>query len=122
VANAAPGSPESAHIAGSRAVEAATLAGNRHVQFMEWVEHGYGIVQLDKEKALFEFWWQDKLLPSAQSVDVLGYQMVSWAKSGGTANDVPKFANQIDFAKSRIHYLVFGYNSMGSKWCGSSSV
>jgi alkaline phosphatase D len=96
VANAAPGSPESAHIAGSRAVEAATLAGNRHVQFMEWVEHGYGIVQLDKEKALFEFWWQDKRLPSAQSVDVLGYKMVSWSKSGGTANGVPKFANQID--------------------------
>ena len=63
---------------------------------MEWVEHGYGVVQLDKDKALFEFWWQDKRLPSAQSVDVLGYKMVSWSKSGGTANGMPKFANQID--------------------------
>lgn len=94
IANAAAGSPPDLHVAGSRAVEQATLLGNRHVQFMEWVEHGYGIVHLDADKAIFECWWQDKLTPD--SPDVLGAQLVSWAAEAATAAPIPRFLNQID--------------------------
>ena len=86
--------PEEAQIAGSRAVETATLAGNRHVQFMEWVEHGYGIVDLNKDRAIFEFWWQDKYTKG--SPDVLGMQMVTWAKDDTSNPAMPKFVNQIN--------------------------
>ncbi|HEX4878236.1 MAG TPA: alkaline phosphatase D family protein [Limnobacter sp.] len=94
IANALPGSPFAMHVAGSRAVEAATMLGNRHVQFMEWVEHGYGIVQLDKDKAIFECWWQNKLQENAP--DVLGIQMVSFAASEPMRLPTPRFKNQVD--------------------------
>lgn len=94
VANALPGSPFPLHVAASRAIELATLTGNRHVQFMEWVEHGYGIVQLDTEKAVFECWWQNKL--QGDSPDVLGMQLVSFATEDPARLPVPRFRNQVD--------------------------
>jgi alkaline phosphatase D len=94
VANALPGSPFAVHVAASRAIEAATMLGNKHVQFMEWVEHGYGIVQLEQDKAVFECWWQNKLLDNAP--DVLGVQMVSFANDEPTRLPTPRFKNQVD--------------------------
>lgn len=94
IANAAPGLPFVLQVAATRAIETATLAGNKHVQFMEWVEHGYGIVQLDSDKALFECWWQDKTLDNAP--DVLGMQLVSFSKDDANRLPVPRFRNQID--------------------------
>jgi alkaline phosphatase D len=94
VANAAPGLPFPLQVAATRAVETATLAGNKHVQFMEWVEHGYGIVQLDADKALFECWWQNKTVENAP--DVLGMQLVSFANDEATRLPTPRFRNQID--------------------------
>ncbi|MFN4329869.1 MAG: alkaline phosphatase D family protein [Limnobacter sp.] len=94
VANAAPVTPFALQVAASRAVETATLLANRHVQFMEWVEHGYGVVVLTAEKAVFECWWQDKTRVDAP--DVLGAQLVSFANDAPSALPVPRFANQID--------------------------
>lgn len=99
VANAAPGTPFPLQVAASRAIETATLLGNRHVRFMEWVEHGYGIVHLQADRAEFEFWWQDKTRPN--SPDVLGQKMVSWAAASPIASlGVPRFPNQIDPAQA----------------------
>lgn len=70
-----PGSTQT--VLGARAIEAAVISGNKNVQFIEWVDHGYGIVSLTMARAIFEYWWQDKLTPGAP--DVLGNQMISWA-------------------------------------------
>lgn len=98
IANAAPGTPFALQVAGSRAVEQATLTGNKHVQFMEWVEHGYGIVHLEPSRAVFECWWQNKL--QADSPDVLGAQLVSFAVDAPTSLPVPQFKNQIDVVQA----------------------
>lgn len=100
VANVLPNSTFGTQVAASRAVELASLTLDENIQFMEWVEHGYGIVSLTAERALFEFWWQDKLTPNAP--DVLGLQMVSYAQddSGTTP---PRYRNQIDAAS--VHGL-----------------
>ena len=63
------------------------------MQFIEWVDHGYGIVSLTAERAIFEYWWQDKLTPGAP--DILGQQMVAWAQQD-TAQLVPRYQDQID--------------------------
>lgn len=94
VANAVPGSPAELQIAATRAIELAVVAGNRNVQFIEWVDHGYGIVHLTAERAVFEFWWQDKL--TLQAPDVLGYQMVAWAQDDAAALPAPRYRDQID--------------------------
>ena len=41
----------------SRIVERKLSAVNRNVQFMEWTEHGYGVVHLTEEAATLEYWW-----------------------------------------------------------------
>ena len=94
VANALPGSPFAVQVAASRAIETATMLGNKHVQFMEWVEHGYGIVQLQEDKAIFECWWQNKVQDNAP--DVLGIQMVSFSTDEPTRLPTPRFRNQVD--------------------------
>lgn len=93
IANALPGTPEVVHIAGGRAIELAIIAANKNVQFIEWVDHGYGIVDLTAERAIFEYWWQDKLTPD--SPDVLGYQMVTFAQEDTSALP-PRFPDQLD--------------------------
>ncbi|MDD3763773.1 MAG: alkaline phosphatase D family protein [Nevskiales bacterium] len=94
IANALGVAPDSAiSVGGARAFEGALIGLNRNVQFIEWVDHGYGIVSLTAERAIFEYWWQDKL--TAGSPDVLGYQMVCWAQAdAGTVP--PRFQDQID--------------------------
>ena len=94
VANALPGSPFAVQVAASRAIETATMLGNKHVQFMEWVEHGYGIVQLQEDKAIFECWWQNKVQDNAP--DVLGIQMVSFSTDEPTRLPTARFRNQVD--------------------------
>lgn len=47
----------SAAVAGSQVVEAVVRASNPSTQFMEWVEHGYGIAHLTAEAATMEYWW-----------------------------------------------------------------
>jgi alkaline phosphatase D len=85
------GSAES--IAGARALELALISANKNLQFIEWVDHGYGIIHLTAENARFEYWWQDKLTPD--SPDVLGRQMIAWAEpDSGTL--VARFQDQID--------------------------
>ncbi|AXQ31571.1 alkaline phosphatase [Solimonas sp. K1W22B-7] len=81
------------NVAGARAVELALLVGNNNCRFVEWVDHGYGIVSLNAERAIFEWWWQDKLTPDAP--DVLGYQMVTFTQENATALP-PRFQDQID--------------------------
>lgn len=81
------------NVVGARAIELALIAGNKNMQFVEWVDHGYGIVSLTAERAIFEWWWQDKLTPG--SPDGLGYQMVSWAQQDTSALP-PRFQDQID--------------------------
>lgn len=94
VANALPGSTEEIQIAGARALELASVTANKNVQYQEWVDHGYGLIHLNSEEAIFEFWWQDKTTPD--SPDVLGYQMVSFAHDDSTALPAPHYRNQID--------------------------
>jgi alkaline phosphatase D len=93
-ANANPGNPQALNVAGARAVELALISGNKNVQFIEWVDHGYGIVDLTPERAIFECWWQDKLTPD--SPQVLGMQLVSWAADDAFALPSPRYRDQID--------------------------
>jgi alkaline phosphatase D len=60
-------------VAGSRALEKAIRGGNNHAQFVEWVEHGYGITHLTAEEATLEFWWAP-LQPRTEHQE-LGAQM-----------------------------------------------
>jgi alkaline phosphatase D len=62
-------------------------------QFVEWVDHGYGIVHLTSESATFEYWWQDKLTPG--SPDILGNQMIAFAADDLTQTP-PRYRNQLD--------------------------
>ncbi len=94
VANALSVAPDSAAaVLGARAIELALIGGNKNVQFIEWVDHGYGIVDLNAERAIFEYWWQDKLTPDAP--DVLGRQMVSWAAADDSSL-IARFQDQLD--------------------------
>ena len=85
---------QAAAIAGARALELALINGNKNIQFIEWVDHGYGIVDLTPERAMFEYWWQDKL--TVDSPDVLGMQLVSWATDDATAIPAPHYRDQLD--------------------------
>lgn len=76
-----------------RAAEMAILSLNRNAQFVEWVDHGYGIIDLTHERAVFEYWWQDKYVAGAS--DVLGHQMVAWADDDPTTSP-PRLQDQID--------------------------
>jgi len=84
----------SSSVLATRALETAVIAANKNVQFIEWVDHGYGIVDLRPERAIFEYWWQDKL--TRDSPDVLGMQMVSWAADSATAVPMPRYRDQLD--------------------------
>ncbi len=95
------GRPECTAIA--RAAESAILTLNRNAQFVEWVDHGYGIIDLDRDRAVFEFWWQDKHVPG--SPDVLGHQMVAFAEEDRSTVP-PRFRDQIDAVE--LHGLPFG--------------
>ena len=94
IQNANPDNPVAVNVAGARALEQAVMLGNKNVQFIEWVDHGYGIVDLTAERAIFECWWQNKLAVNAP--DVLGMQLVSWAVANPTALPAPRYPNQID--------------------------
>lgn len=83
-----------ASVAGARALELALITANKNVQFIEWVDHGYGVVDLTAERALFEYWWQDKL--TADSPDVLGMQLVSWGADDAMAVPAAHYRDQID--------------------------
>jgi alkaline phosphatase D len=85
--------PTALTVGGARALELALIAANKNVQFIEWVDHGYGIVSLTAERAIFEYWWQDKLTPGAP--DILGQQMIAWA-SEDSAQLVPRYQDQLD--------------------------
>ena len=76
-------------VAGARAVEQAIINGNKNVQFIEWVDHGYGIVDLLSTRAIFECWWQNKL--AIDSPDLLGMQLVSFATDNPTAVPQPRW-------------------------------
>ena len=77
----------------SRAAEMAILSLNRNAQFVEWVNHGYGIIDLTHQRAVFEYWWQDKYVAGAP--DVLDQQMVAWADDDTTVSP-PRHRDQID--------------------------
>ena len=96
-ANLNPMNPQALNVLGARAIELAVMAGNRHIQFVEWVDHGYGIVDLTPERAIYECWWQDKLTPG--SPDVLGQQLVSWMADAPAALP-PRYRDQIDSVTS----------------------
>lgn len=80
-------------VVGARAIELAVIAGNKNCQFIEWVDHGYGIVHISADRAVFEYWWQDKLTPN--SPDVLGRQMIAWSQED-SSGVVGKFQDQLD--------------------------
>lgn len=94
IANAlGSGSNPAVNVTAARLLELALLVGNNNCRFIEWVDHGYGIVSLKPERAIFEWWWQDKLTPD--SPDVLGYQMVTFTEENALALP-PRFPDQID--------------------------
>ncbi|MGJ8670352.1 MAG: alkaline phosphatase D family protein [Oceanococcus sp.] len=95
VANANPLSSVIDQIAGARALELAAITGNKATQFIEWVDHGYGIIHLTTERAVFEYWWQDKLTPD--SPDVLGNQMVAFSQENTSTLPSPQYQDQLDY-------------------------
>lgn len=94
IANASGSTDPASNVGGARAIEAAVINGNKNCQFLEWVDHGYGIVHLTAESAIFEYWWQDKLTPG--SPDVLGQQMIAFANDDTAALPAPRYRDQID--------------------------
>ncbi|MDO9452841.1 MAG: alkaline phosphatase D family protein [Stagnimonas sp.] len=82
-------------IVAAKALETVVLTANKNVQFIDWVDHGYGIVDLTADRAIFEYWWQDKL--TVDSLDVLGMQMVSWGADDATALPQPHYRDQLDY-------------------------
>ena len=94
-ANGNPGSSMAEQVAASRNVERGLLAVTPACQFVEWVDHGYGIVHLTSDSATFEYWWQDKLV--AGSADVLGNQMIAFAEED-RSQVPPRYRNQLDHA------------------------
>lgn len=94
IANLRPENPQALNVLAARALELALITGNKNVQFIEWVDHGYGLVDLTPERAIFECWWQDKLTPG--SPQVLGMQLVSWAADEPLALPAPRYRDQID--------------------------
>ncbi|MEZ5573503.1 MAG: alkaline phosphatase D family protein [Halioglobus sp.] len=93
IANNLPNSTTQQQVSASRDTEKGLLKGTPWCQFVEWVDHGYGIVHLTSESATFEYWWQDKLTPD--SPDVLGNQMVAFANDDLTQMP-PRYRNQLD--------------------------
>ena len=85
------GSP--AVISATRVAEQGLLGLNLPVQYMEWADHGYGIIHYTRESATFEFWFQNKYDPA--SPDVLAHQMIAWAEED-TSHPVPRYPHQID--------------------------
>lgn len=57
------------------------------------MDHGYGILDVTRERVVAEFWWQDKRTPD--SAEVLGQQLVVWGEED-TSVDPPRFPHQID--------------------------
>lgn len=90
----------------SRAAEMAILSLNRNAQFVERVDHGYGIIDLTHQRAVFEYWWQDKYVAGAP--DVLGHQMVAWTDDDTTVSP-PRHRDQIDAVT--LHGLPFAPTS-----------
>lgn len=80
-------------ISATRVAEQGLLGLNLPVQYMEWADHGYGIINYTRESATFEYWFQNKFDPS--SPDVLAHQMIAWAKED-TSHHVPRYPHQID--------------------------
>ena len=93
VANNLPNSTAEQQVNASRNAEKGLLNSTPACQFVEWVDHGYGIVHLTSESATFEYWWQDKL--TAGSPDKLGNQMITYA-ADNTAQTPPRYRNQLD--------------------------
>lgn len=89
------GVPEDQSVSQTRQIENASMTANKNIQFMEWVEHGYGILHVEADRALCEFWWQDKFKPVEESPDVLGFQMIAWHDTDETT--IPaRYPDQID--------------------------
>ena len=84
----------------TNAANAAIMGLSANAQFVEWAEHGYGIVHVTADNAVFEHWWQNKYVKGAP--DVLGQQMVAWAEDN-QALDPPRYRDQIDDV--RLHGL-----------------
>ncbi|MCB1703598.1 MAG: alkaline phosphatase D family protein [Halioglobus sp.] len=93
VANNLPDSTTAQRVAASRNAEKGIINSSPACQFVEWVDHGYGIVHLTSESATFEYWWQDKLTPG--SPDVLGNQMIAFA-ADDPAQTPPRYRDQLD--------------------------
>lgn len=55
---------QAAGLAGSRAIEAGLMSANPNMRYVEWTEHGFGLVHLTADEALLEFWWAPILEPS----------------------------------------------------------
>lgn len=80
-------------IALTRVAEAGFLRANYACQYLDWVDHGYGILDVTRKRVVAEFWWQDKRTPD--SAEVLGQQLVVWGEEDASA-DPPRFPHQID--------------------------
>lgn len=81
-------------LAAVRGQESAIISGSSNCQFIEASEHGYGLIHLTAERALFECWWQDITDPAA--VDVLGTQLVMHTADDPTRGLAGTYQDQID--------------------------
>lgn len=51
------GTTDLAGVVGAQALETGIRAANPSTQFIDWVEHGYGIAHLTDDEAVMEYWW-----------------------------------------------------------------
>ena len=84
-----PGGPSG--IAASRAVEAAFMASNPHIRFLDFEKHGYGVLDVTPERAQFDWFWirsatqtDPRLDPDAEV-----YYGTSWQTLAGTQQVSP---------------------------------
>lgn len=59
--------------ASSVALEQELMAGNPNLRYIQWRDHGYGIVHLTQKEAVLEYWWTPILAPSQSQT--LGQQL-----------------------------------------------
>ena len=84
-----PGGPRGT--AASRAVEAAFRTANRHIRFLDFEKHGYGVLDLTPQRAQFDWFWLRSSIETDPRLDPQAevFHGTSWQTLAGTQQVSP---------------------------------